>query len=184
MKFSRIVRIARTSARIVRSAASVPCSTLDPRSTSRTHSDKVSPRLQHPQPRLGDFGPDRFAPQRQAAKGKLSARFIDGESAHRVHLMLRAASQGHVLTVRRFFFRRSLFDLSYRTATEVTLQLPSGGDVSPPSRRRRRRALHCQRATAVYRCKHAKAAPKSGLPITAVALWNLVDGQLRVQKDS
>jgi hypothetical protein len=48
-----------------------------------------------------------------------------------VHLVLRAASQGHVLTVRRFFFRRSLFDLSYRTATEVTLQLPSGGDVSP-----------------------------------------------------
>jgi hypothetical protein len=77
--------------------------------------------------------------QRQAAKGKISARLVDGESAHRVHLMLRAASQGHVLTVRRFFFRRSLCDLSYRTATEVTPQLPAGGDVSPSTRRRRRR---------------------------------------------
>ena len=38
-------------------------------------------------------------------------------------------SQGHVLTVRRFFFIRALFDSSYRTATEVAPQLPVGGDV-------------------------------------------------------
>jgi hypothetical protein len=63
---------------------------------------------------------------------------------HRVHLRLRAASQGHVLTVRRFFFRRALCDLSYRTATEVTPQLPAGGDVSLHSRRRRRRNRRSQ----------------------------------------
>jgi len=43
MKFRRIVRIARTSARIARSAARVPISTDEQSSTSRTHSDKVSP---------------------------------------------------------------------------------------------------------------------------------------------
>jgi len=43
MKFSRIARIASISARMARSAAIVPASTLDPSSTSRTHSDSVNP---------------------------------------------------------------------------------------------------------------------------------------------
>jgi hypothetical protein len=38
-----IARIASISARMARSAAIAPASTLDPKSTSRTHSDKVTP---------------------------------------------------------------------------------------------------------------------------------------------
>ena len=43
MKFSRIARIASISARMARSAAIAPASTLDPNRTSRTHSDSVNP---------------------------------------------------------------------------------------------------------------------------------------------
>jgi hypothetical protein len=48
-------------------------------------------------------------------------------------------SQGHTVTESRFSLRRSLHAKCYRTATQVTPQLPTGGDVSLYSRRRRRR---------------------------------------------
>jgi len=90
MKFKRIVRIARTSARIVRSADIVPISTDEPGSTSRTHSDKVSSaaaaRLQHAQLRCRDFGPDGFNSQRTLHRAPPGLDFdrrdcgwIDGE---------------------------------------------------------------------------------------------------------
>jgi len=153
MKFRRIVRMASTSARIARSAASVRSIPAAHRAPTPTESHRrarpATPAPAAPPPRLwspriccaaraaSSHTPTRAKAarqacgpccvQRQAAKGKISASWIDGESAHRVHLMLRAASQGHVLTVRRFFFRRSLFDLSYRIATAGYSAAPSWG---------------------------------------------------------
>lgn len=114
--------------------ASVPISTDDPKSTSRTPSVKVNPARSARDSHTRSSASDTFVP----TDFDRSSRFI----AHR---------------------RRWIVNQSYSTVTEVTLQLPAGGDVSHPSRRRRRRARDSQRMTAVYRSKHTKAASKSSL---------------------
>ena len=62
MKFNRIARIASISARIARSAAIVPASTDDPSSTSRTHSDSVSPAAAARDSNTRSSASDTFVP--------------------------------------------------------------------------------------------------------------------------
>jgi hypothetical protein len=58
---------------------------------------------------------------------ELQTKVAQGESAHRVHFMLRASLSWLRAPVRRFFFRRRLHTLSYSAAIEGYCAAPDWG---------------------------------------------------------